>query len=84
MPRWDSLPENKVYADDGCDMAPACLTCPLPRCKYDMAPGALIALRKGDRNARVRGMQGAGYSAEAIAAELGMSARNVHRVLSGR
>ena len=31
-PLQDSLPEAHHYQDDGCDLAPACLRCPLPRC----------------------------------------------------
>ena len=29
------LPENTDYRDTGCNLAPSCLNCPLPRCKYD-------------------------------------------------
>jgi hypothetical protein len=25
--------------DEGCELHPACLTCPLPKCKHDMTPG---------------------------------------------
>ena len=31
----DLLPELYAYRDDGCEVSPSCLTCPLPRCKYD-------------------------------------------------
>ena len=39
-----ALPENVVYKDTGCDLFPACLTCPLPRCRYDVDGGARIML----------------------------------------
>ena len=31
----DKVPEKMHYADDGCEVSPHCLTCPLPQCKYD-------------------------------------------------
>ena len=37
--RHDSLPEYARYRDDGCDISESCLTCPLPRCRYE-EPGA--------------------------------------------
>ena len=33
--RSDTLPENTRYRDDGCDISPSCLECPLSLCKYD-------------------------------------------------
>lgn len=30
---------HKMYPDRGCDLAPACLKCPLPVCRYDMPRG---------------------------------------------
>ena len=38
--RKDSLPERVNYADAGCELAPSCLACPLPRCQYD-EPGSV-------------------------------------------
>jgi hypothetical protein len=29
------VPEHVAYQDTGCNLAPRCLTCPLPVCKYD-------------------------------------------------
>lgn len=37
--RNGTLPENTVYRDDGCDIHPHCLTCPLPVCRYDVPGG---------------------------------------------
>jgi hypothetical protein len=48
--REDALPENLDYADSGCDIWDRCLTCPLPRCRYDEPGGARqIFLRERDR-----------------------------------
>lgn len=37
--RNGALPEDTVYLDDGCDIHPHCLTCPLPVCRYDVPGG---------------------------------------------
>ena len=39
-PREDALPEHLHYRDGGCDLFAACLTCPLPHCRYDVPGGA--------------------------------------------
>ncbi len=31
----DTIPEYCTYEDTGCEVASACLECPLPRCKFD-------------------------------------------------
>jgi hypothetical protein len=38
--REDAYPENIEWHDTGCEIAPSCLACPLPECKYDAAPAA--------------------------------------------
>jgi len=32
------MPEGLTYQDTGCDLAPSCLNCPFPSCRYDF-PG---------------------------------------------
>lgn len=39
MGRGARLPEHTVYVDTGCEVAPWCLECPLPRCKYEDSAG---------------------------------------------
>ena len=34
-PALDAVPEFYHYEDTGCEVAAACLDCPLPQCKYD-------------------------------------------------
>lgn len=72
------LPRDQAnWIDRGCEIAPHCLECPLPECRYLMPPkraGALIAA------ARVRALTEAGRTADQIAAELGMSRRTVFRL----
>lgn len=40
--RRSALPEHMEYPDTGCEIAPSCLACPLPRCQYD-EPGNVRA-----------------------------------------
>lgn len=65
------------YRDDGCSIAPSCLSCPLPACRYDLPAkqaGALL------RAAWVRGLMRRGLTTDEIAAELNTSRRSVYRL----
>lgn len=80
--RVDALPEDTVYRDEGCDVAPSCLACPLERCRYD-GPGATInTVRANKRRELARELVGLGYSIDEIAATTGASRRTVFRYLS--
>jgi AraC-like DNA-binding protein len=79
--REDALPENLEYADGGCDLWDRCLTCPLPRCRYDEPGGARqLFLRERDREI-VRLYRGDGVSIDALARRFGISRRSVFRSL---
>ena len=82
--RSDTLPENFTYRDDGCDVSPSCLNCPLPVCKYDdpdylqrtvrgARDDAIIAAREQDR-----------LPVPALAVRFEVSTRTVHRVLQSQ
>lgn len=79
--RSDTLPENSTYRDDGCDVSPSCLNCPLPICKYDDPD----YLRRTARSARDQAILAArereSLSVGALAERFGVSTRTVHRVL---
>jgi len=51
--REDALPEHVAYRDRGSDIFPSCLSCPLPRCRYD-EPGGLRALLNRERDREIR------------------------------
>lgn len=51
--RRDPLPEHLDYRDDGCDLHPACLSCPFSRCRYDEPHG----IRTRQRREREREMR---------------------------
>lgn len=80
QPRPDALPENSHYHDDGCDVAPHCLSCPLPACRYDVV-GGVRTMRNEVRDEAIIGMNGGGATIDAIPARYGVNRRTVFRVL---
>lgn len=80
-PRSDSLPEYTDYADSGCDLYPSCLSCPLPRCRYDDPGGAAAMLREGRDAAILRLSAGDGVGVDQLAEMFGLSRRTIFRVL---
>ena len=78
--RADSLPEFTRYRDDGCDVNPSCLTCPLPRCRYE-EPGGLRALLNEFRDRQIIQLRRKGLPVEELAVRFGVSRRTVFRVL---
>ena len=79
----NAFPEGMEYRDDGCEVAPKCLECPLPRCRYDVKGGARVMINV-DRDAEIERLRAEGYSHDDIAARFGVSRRTVFRVLSER
>ncbi len=78
--RHDSLPENTRYRDDGCDISESCLTCPLPRCRYE-EPGGLRALLNETRDRQIIQLRLKGVPVEELAGRFGISRRTVFRVI---
>jgi hypothetical protein len=78
--RGDCLPEQARYRDDGCDIHPACLTCPLPRCRYE-EKGGLRAMINAYRDRQIAGLRDAGVPAEELSARFGLSKRTIFRIL---
>lgn len=79
--RSDTLPEVAHYRDDGCDIHPQCLTCPLPRCRYE-DPGGLKGLLNGMRDREIVALKTRGMTIEEIADVFEVSRRTVFRVLT--
>ena len=84
--RRDMLPEHVNYRDKGCHVAPACLTCPLERCIYDVDRNAEFLAGRRERRAlnreRIAALQAQGIRrASEIAARMGMGKRTVQREL---
>ena len=81
--RSDALPEYTRYRDKGCDVHPNCLTCPLPRCRYE-EPGGLRALLNEYRDRQIVSLRRKGASVDELAGQYGISRRTVFRVLRSR
>ena len=74
--------------DTGCSLAPSCLACPLPQCRYDVP----VLMQKRMHQRRVRDGQilvaltalplsKRGERAQAVAAQVGVTVRTVYRAL---
>jgi hypothetical protein len=79
-PRADSLPEFTHYRDDGCSVSPSCLTCPLPRCRYE-EPGGLRAVLNEYRDRQIVELRRRGAPVPELAERFGVSRRTVFRVI---
>ncbi len=76
----DLPPEYCSYGDDGCDLAPSCLNCPFPRCRFD-APGEGMRQVKGRRDRKLVRLRQEGAGIAELARRFGVSKRTVHRIL---
>ena len=80
-PIADPLPDYFEYCDEGCDLFPSCLECPLPRCRYDdQAGGRRAATRLRDK-ALLRRRRLAGNNVAELAQSFGVSKRTVQRII---
>ena len=79
--RRDALPEEIQYRDDGCDIHSQCLTCPLPRCRYD-EPGGVRAMLNSYRDRHILALRADGAAVDQIADRYSLSRRTVFRILS--
>lgn len=69
------------YRDTGCSIAPSCLNCPLPRCRYDVQGGAR-SMRLAVRDPLIKAAYQSGEPIEVIARRHNVSRRTVHRVVA--
>lgn len=79
--RCDALPEHTDYRDTGCDLAPSCLACPLPQCRYDL-PGGIAAMLRSRRDAAIAdAVRRRHLPIDDVAEMFGLSRRSVFRAL---
>ena len=71
---WDEIPP-----DDGCEVAPKCLECPLPQCKYDDPWGYLRQLRQQRDAQMLEEIYQRGLTFDEAAKVYGVSARTIYR-----
>ncbi len=81
--RGDSLPEQTRYRDDGCDIHEQCLTCPLPRCRYE-EPGGLRGMINSYRDRQIALLRDNGVPIPDIAEWFGLSHRSIFRILESQ
>ena len=80
-PLIDRLPEFTAFGDHGCDLHPSCLSCPLPRCRYD-DPGWIQREERDQRDTEIlRARIAESLPVAHLAARFGVSTRTVHRVI---
>lgn len=70
------------YRDTGCELAPSCLRCPFPRCRYDEPGGVAAPLRLGRDAEIVRLRRDRRLSIAELAARFGVSRRTMYRILA--
>jgi hypothetical protein len=76
----DILPE-RYYKDEGCELSPSCLRCPLPYCKHDVPHWFQRAARE-ERDTRVLCQyQETKLSVARLAVHFDISPRTVFRIL---
>lgn len=82
--RVDTLPERYPYFDNGCEVAPKCLQCPLAQCKYDNLGWQVRDVRRRrDEAVRVAYAMRKCTTAE-IAAQFHISKRTMYRIIAVR
>ena len=77
----DAVPERYPYRDEGCEVSPSCLRCPLPQCKYD-DPGWFQRQKRSERDGEVlAALRESGLSVTQVASRFTLSQRTVFRIL---
>lgn len=79
--REDALPENIQYRDEGCELSPSCLNCPLPYCRYDHPGGVRHIRNRGCDSEIVRLRYRERVPVNTLAHRFGVSRRTVFRIL---
>ena len=77
----DLLPEYCHYKDEGCDLFPSCLNCPLPQCIYDQPRGKQRWLKALRNQEITRLFTNEGKGVKELALLFGTSQRTIQRVL---
>ena len=78
--RANALPEVHRYEDTGCDVAPSCLRCPLPMCRYDHPQGIRGVLNVA-RDVEIVRRRDGGENAMVTSEAMGIGLRLVFHVL---
>lgn len=77
-------PRYRDYPDTGCQEAPSCLRCPLPRCRYDQEAEAERRQEAAARDRRIRSLRRReGLGVGELARRFGLTTRTIRRILRG-
>lgn len=76
---WNRRRAQELSMADGCFTHPACLTCPLPACKFD-EPGIERRLVGEAKRAEARALLAGGMAIPAVARVVGVSESTVRRI----
>ena len=77
----DRLPDYSEYPDQGCDLSPSCLRCPLPKCRHDKQEGGRrVSKRLRDLDI-FRQRTASGRSISELATEFDLSKRTIQRII---
>ena len=77
----DPLPEYLDYCDEGCDLFPSCLHCPLPRCRYDEELGGKYVAKRLRDSELLKQRIRTGKSVAELAESFGLSKRTIQRII---
>jgi len=79
--KLDLPPDTINWKDTGCELFPACLNCPLPRC-IEEEPRGKQRLKLNDRDSRIAELKRQGKRVAEIARLFKVSQRTVQRALA--
>lgn len=71
-----------IYKDIGCNLAPSCLNCPLPICKYDRPKQDQGSEGKQKDLETLKIMRSEGLTKVQAAKRFGVTERTIYRILS--
>jgi len=77
----ETFPGDIEWHDEGCDLFPSCLSCPLPRC-IEEEPRGKQKLRMLNRANKMARLKQEGKSVEEIAGAFAVSIRTVQRAIA--
>ncbi len=77
----DRLPDYSEYRDQGCDLSPSCLRCPLPKCRHDKQEGGRRVSKRLRDLEIFRQRTALGRSVSELAAEFDLSKRTIQRIM---
>ncbi len=80
-PIADPLPDYFDYCDQGCDLFPSCLECPLTHCRYDEHTGGRRTTTRLRDKELLRQRALAGKNVAELAKSFGVSKRTVQRII---